>query len=68
MDMGSQLWHAVGLGRVTVTVEFHPPVTVDDLGSRKALSDHCQARVAAGVAAALTGRPMLAPEGAPATV
>ena len=68
MDMGSHLWHAVGLGRVTVTVEFHPPVTVDDLGSRKALSDHCQARVAAGVAAALTGRPMLAPEGAPASV
>ncbi len=68
MDLGSHLWHAVGLGQVTVTVEFHPPVTVDDFGSRKALSEHCQARIAAGVAAALTGRPTLAPEGAPATV
>lgn len=68
MDMGSHLWHAVGLGQVTVTVEFHPPVTVDDLGSRKALSEHCQARAAAGVAAALTGRPTLVPEGTPATV
>ena len=68
MDMASHLWHAVGLGQVTVTVEFHPPVTVDDLGSRKALSEHCQAQVAAGVAAALTGRSILVPEGAPATV
>ena len=68
MDMASHLWHAVGLGQVTVTVEFHPPVTVDDFGSRKALSEHCQARVAAGVAGALTGRPTLVPEGVPATV
>ena len=32
------------------------------------LSEHCQARVAAGVAAALTGRPTLMPEGARAAV
>ena len=68
MDMASHLWHAVGLGQVTVTVEFHPLVTIDDLGSRKALSEHCQARAAAGVTAALTDRPTLAPEGAPANV
>ncbi len=68
MEMASHLWHAIGLGQVTVTVEFHPPVTVDDFASRKALSEHCQARVAAGVAGALTGRPTLVPEGVQATV
>jgi 1-acyl-sn-glycerol-3-phosphate acyltransferase len=57
MDMASHLWHAAGLGWVTVVVEFHPPVTIEELGSRKALCDHCQAMVAAGVAAALAGRP-----------
>jgi 1-acyl-sn-glycerol-3-phosphate acyltransferase len=65
MDMGSHLWQAMGLGWVTVVVEFHPPVTIDDFGSRKALSEQCYARVSAGVAAALTGRPQRASEGAP---
>ena len=66
MDMAGHLWQAVGLGKVTVVVEFHPPATIDDFGSRKALSEQCRAQVAAGVAAALTGRPQSAPEGATA--
>jgi lyso-ornithine lipid O-acyltransferase len=66
MELGSHLWHAISLGRVTVVVEFHEPVTLDQLGSRKALSDYCYEVVSRGVAAALSGRPqpLLPPAGA----
>ena len=57
MDLASHIWQAAGLGWVTVVVEFHPPVTIDSFGSRKALSEHCHDRVAAGLATALSGRP-----------
>jgi len=60
MELGVHLWHAISLGRVTVVVEFHEPVTIEAFGSRKALSDHCNAVVARGVAAALSGRPQTA--------
>lgn len=56
MDLLPHLWQLAGLGRVTVVVEFHPPVALADFGSRKALADHCQGQVARGVAAALSGR------------
>jgi len=57
MDLVPHLWQVFTLGTMTVVVEFHPPVTVDSFaGSRKALADHCQARVAAGVSRAVTGR------------
>lgn len=59
MELGNHLWHAISLGRVTVVVEFHEPVTLDQFGSRKALSDYCYDVVARGVAAALSGRPQL---------
>ncbi|MGH7006123.1 MAG: lysophospholipid acyltransferase family protein, partial [Alphaproteobacteria bacterium] len=57
MDMFSHLWGIVGLGRSTVVVEFHKPVTIRDFANRKALAAHCQAVVAAGVSSALTGHP-----------
>jgi 1-acyl-sn-glycerol-3-phosphate acyltransferase len=56
MDLAPHLWQLAGLGRLTAVVQFHPPVTLADFGSRKALADHCQAAAARGVAAALTGR------------
>src|SRR3546814_20751956 len=61
MELGPHLWHAIGLGRVTVMVEFHEPVTLDQFGSRKALSDHCHDVVSRGVAAALSGRAQSVP-------
>jgi 1-acyl-sn-glycerol-3-phosphate acyltransferase len=57
MLLASHIWRAVGLGWVTVVVDFHPPVTLADFSSRKALSDHCHRQVSLGVAAALSGRP-----------
>jgi len=55
MDLAPHIWTAVGLGKVTVEVVFHPPVSIDAFGSRKALGDHCQRVVARGVSQALAG-------------
>jgi 1-acyl-sn-glycerol-3-phosphate acyltransferase len=56
MDLGPHLWQLAKLGGITVVVEFHPPVTVESFGSRKALADHCWNAVAAGVGRAVAGR------------
>ncbi|MSO75455.1 MAG: 1-acyl-sn-glycerol-3-phosphate acyltransferase [Alphaproteobacteria bacterium] len=56
MDLGGHLWTLAGLGRLLVVVEFHPPVTVPECGSRRALAGHAHQVVAVGVARALTGR------------
>jgi 1-acyl-sn-glycerol-3-phosphate acyltransferase len=53
MGMAGHLFRALSLGRVTVVVEFHRPVTIEEFGSRKALSEHCYQVVADGVASAL---------------
>lgn len=62
MEMGGHLWRALGLGKVTVVVHYHPPVTSDAFPSRKALSDYCFGQVSAGVSAALSGRSWKAAE------
>jgi 1-acyl-sn-glycerol-3-phosphate acyltransferase len=56
MELAPHLFRLLGFGAVTVDVIFHEPVLLSDFGSRKALSDHCQAVVARGVEKALTGR------------
>lgn len=56
MELAGHIWQATGLGWATVEVEFHPVVTIEAFGSRKALCDHCHAQVAGAVAAALAGR------------
>jgi lyso-ornithine lipid O-acyltransferase len=56
MDLFSHLWRVAGLGRITVVLEFHRPVTLAEFASRKALSEYCQRTVAEGVAAAIVGR------------
>lgn len=57
-DMGlvGHMWEMLGLGTLTVEVEFHPPTTLAALGTRKALADHCHDLVATGVATANAGR------------
>jgi 1-acyl-sn-glycerol-3-phosphate acyltransferase len=62
MEMFSHLWGIVGLGRSTVVVEFHPPVTIRDFADRKRLAAYCQAVVAAGVSSALSGHPQPRPD------
>ena len=57
MELAGHLWRSVGMGFVTVVVEFHQPVTIEAFSSRKELSEHCHRCVVRGLAAALSGRP-----------
>lgn len=59
MDLIPHLWEAMVAGPLTVVVHFHPPVTAEQLGTRKALARHCETVVRAGVVHALAGRPGL---------
>jgi 1-acyl-sn-glycerol-3-phosphate acyltransferase len=63
MSLVPHLWRMLGLGRLEVVVEFHPPTSLAACGSRKALARYCEERVAAGLALALSGR-RESPEGA----
>jgi len=67
MSMAPHLWTVLGLGVVEIMVEFHPPTTLAECGSRKALARYCEDRVGTGLANALTGRnlPAAAPEERP---
>jgi len=56
MTLAGHLIGALGLGRVAVEVEFHPPVTLAEHGSRKGLALHCHKVVAAGMTRLLAGR------------
>jgi 1-acyl-sn-glycerol-3-phosphate acyltransferase len=56
MSLAPHLWRMLGLGRLEVVVEFHPPTSLEACGSRKALARYCEERVAEGLAAALSGR------------
>jgi lyso-ornithine lipid O-acyltransferase len=56
MDLAPHLWHLLGLGRLTVTLVFHNPVTLAEIGSRKALTSYCHRVIAGGLEAANTGR------------
>lgn len=69
MALAGHLWRVLGLGIVTVSVRFHPPVTLDDFPDRKAMATYCGRQVLLGVAAANAGREMPAlplPGAAPA--
>ncbi|MFQ5974491.1 MAG: lysophospholipid acyltransferase family protein [Alphaproteobacteria bacterium] len=56
MELASHLWQLVGLGRPTVDVTFHEPVTMDDFGSRKELAAYCHRAVSKGHGESLAGR------------
>jgi lyso-ornithine lipid O-acyltransferase len=56
MTMAPHLWRLLGLGKIEIVVEFHPPTTLAECGSRKELARYCRDRIARGVAAALSGR------------
>jgi lyso-ornithine lipid O-acyltransferase len=66
MGLVSHIFKAAGLGRLTVIVEFHPMVTIDDFENRKALSEWCHQEVTEGLAEGLAGRPQRKPKMLPA--
>ncbi len=56
MDLLPHARELVLMGRLTVTVTFHEPVTIANFGSRKALAQHCFEAVSRGHVDALAGR------------
>ena len=62
MAMAPHLWTLVGLGTIEVIVEFHPPTSFAECGSRKALAQYCHQRVSTGMSAALSGRRLTSSE------
>ena len=56
MDMGPHLWEALASGPIEVDVICHEPITVEQLGSRKALARHAEDTVRRGLRDALAGR------------
>jgi len=55
MELVPHLWEAVTAGPVDVVVEFHPPMTVDAMGGRKALAVRAESQIRDGQARALAG-------------
>jgi 1-acyl-sn-glycerol-3-phosphate acyltransferase len=55
MDLVPHLWEALLSGPMEVVVEFHPPITVDVAGGRKAMAAQVEAIVRRGQARALAG-------------
>jgi 1-acyl-sn-glycerol-3-phosphate acyltransferase len=67
MELVPHLWEALVTGPIDVTVVFHPPMTVDMAGGRKALAAKAEAIIRRGQAQALAGRlPPIAEAAAPA--
>ena len=48
-----------------MVLTFHPPVRLDDFGSRKPLAEHCARVIADGLAATLAGRARARPRPVP---
>ncbi len=55
MEMMPHLWEALLAGPLDVTIEFHPPATLDMM-NRKELAQLAQAQIEAGLARGLAGR------------
>ncbi len=68
MALADHLWHLMGLGRTEVLIEFHEPVTVETLGSRKRLAEHCERVIATALARANSGRDVATIEAHASTV
>lgn len=56
MELFPHLWEAFRMGPIDVVVECHAPVTIRQMGNRKALAAYCEACCRAGVVDAIAGR------------
>jgi 1-acyl-sn-glycerol-3-phosphate acyltransferase len=56
MELAGHLWRALGIGRVTIEIVFHEPVTFARFGSRKALTRYCEETIGHALAALNAGR------------
>ena len=55
MELACHLWTLMGTSDITVAIEFHAPVTIDEFESRKAMATHCHQVIAHGVSVAIHG-------------
>jgi len=62
MELVPHLWEAFKRGPIDVVMEYHRPVTIRELGNRKALANYCESCCRIGLARALTGRHVPGPE------
>lgn len=56
MTLIKHVWGVFKLNSLTIDVIFHPPVTIEDFGSRKLLAEYCERAVSEGVNQCVTGR------------
>lgn len=56
MELFPHLWEAFSLGPIDVMVEYHKPVTIREIGNRKALAMYCEEACRSGVIRAINGR------------
>lgn len=56
MDLVPHLWDMARLGPFECEITIHPPITVTEIGSRKALAAKCEALVSDSLTKALVGR------------
>ena len=56
MDLVPHIWTVLRAGKLTVEVEFHQTITIEEAQNRKQLALRCQRAVAVGVARAISGR------------
>src|SRR5690606_30069035 len=52
----SHVWSFLKRGGITAELRFHPPVTIEQYDSRKAMASDCQMTIAQSLSRALTGR------------
>lgn len=57
MALGPHLWTLLGLGSLTVTVEFFPILRRNQFESHKDMAQYCHKLIADSVSAAITGKP-----------
>jgi 1-acyl-sn-glycerol-3-phosphate acyltransferase len=50
------MWQLLGLGKVTIEVEFHDFITVTHESKRKELATKCHHIISSGLSEALSGR------------
>ena len=56
MDLVPHLWELFRLGPMDCEITLHPSMTVEEVGSRKALTQKCEAIISDSLAKALAGR------------
>lgn len=67
MELPGHIWEMTGVGKLRIQVQFHAPMTVRDVGSRKALATASWQKIALGLAAANAGRTLPRPGTPPPT-